>query len=413
MRRLGSLLLAAALTLGLAPAAAAVEDGVDIDVSVPTGTSAGFGDIENAELRWGLNRESSGGAFAGGCNFLSAGVAGNSGGARVWSESDGLYAAEAGAVSIEKATAAGGWTRASFATRCTDPSGAPVTASSLASSTQSQVVVDGGRGSVSADGLTLRWSGAFTVAFYGGMTYWSASDPVLSLDAAGNGQLTATASGYGTSMEDTSLWRPLPATEIVLAEVRGAPLGDGGFSVVPEYLGVASQTGGQAPRTAENAAYWGSFPASFLQFQVQTGQAGYWLTTGGTRDAAKPATALLVNFDASAPAVVAAPESAAGGGAGPMNEVAQRPTGAGAVAGAGAGAGAAAAPAAQAAAGLVAETSTVVRDGGGLVPEAVASSGLLPLLIGALALAVLIAVLAVLHLSGRRVLPWRRPAPPE
>ncbi|MDY0912841.1 hypothetical protein [Rathayibacter festucae] len=407
-----AVLLAAVLTLGAAAP-------VDIDVTVPAGATGGsFGAVDDAELRWGLNRETSGGAFAGGCNFLSAGTAGDSGSARVWAESDGLYAAEAGAVSIEKATATGGWTRASFATRCLDPSGAPVSAAAIGSSTQSQVVIGGGVGEVSTEGLSLRWSGSFTVAYYGGMTYWSAADPVLELDAAGNGQLTATVAGYGTTMADTSIWRPLPPTTVVLAEVRGAPLGDGGFSVVPEYLGVASQTGGQTPRTAENAAYWGSFPASFLQFQVQTGQAGYWLTSGGTRDAAKPATALLVNVDASAPAVVAAPEPVDGAAA-PRNDAEQRPAGGAAAAGgsaaggtvAGSGPSTATAPPAA----PVGDTATVVRDGGGLIPEAVAGSGLLPLLIGALALAVLVAVLAALHLAGKRVLPWprRKPLPLE
>ncbi|PPG69387.1 hypothetical protein [Rathayibacter sp. AY1F4] len=412
-RRLAGLAAAAVLALGLAPAAAATPTtpggGTEIGVTVPEGVTTGAdGRIADAELRWGLNRETSGGAFAGGCNFLSAGTAGDTGGSRVWAEADGLYSSREGAVSIEKATADGGWTGASFATRCTDPSGAAVRAASPASSTQTQVVIGGGAGEASAAGLTLRWSGSFTVAFYGGMTYWSASDPVLELDAAGNGRLTATASGYGASRDDASVWRPVPAASVVLAEVRGAPLGAGGFSVIPEYRGVASQIGGQVPRTAENEAHWGSFPPSFLRFQEQTGQVGYWLTSGGVRDPAKPATPLLVNYDASAPVVVAVPETgAAPTGSAPTGPA---PTGGTAAAGA-AGPTAATAPpsaAGAAEAGLVGEATTVVRDGGGLVPEAVAGSPVLPLLIGALALAVLIAVLAVLHLTG--CLPWRRGA---
>ncbi|PPG64460.1 hypothetical protein C5C27_02785, partial [Rathayibacter sp. AY2B7] len=108
-RRLAGLAAAAVLALGLAPAAAATPTtpggGTEIGVTVPEGVTTGAdGRIADAELRWGLNRETSGGAFAGGCNFLSAGTAGDTGGSRVWAEADGLYSSREGAVSIEKAT---------------------------------------------------------------------------------------------------------------------------------------------------------------------------------------------------------------------------------------------------------------------------------------------------------------------
>ncbi|NQX30066.1 hypothetical protein HQQ81_22200 [Microbacteriaceae bacterium VKM Ac-2854] len=405
-----AVLLAASVVISVTviggPIAAA--EGVGIDVAVPEAATGSPGAIVNAQLRWGLNRESSGGAFAGGCNFLSAGAAGDSGSARVWTESDGLYAANSGSVSIEKATAAGGWTAASFATKCLDPSGAAVTASSLTSSTQTQVVIDGGRGSASASGLSLSWTGSFTVAFYGGMTYWTVTDPQLTLDAAGNGSLTATASGYGASMHDTTKWDVLTPRSIVLAELRGVPLDSTGFAVLPEYLGVASQLGGQAARTSDNAAYWGSFPASFLQFQTLTGQVGYWLTSGGQRDPAKPATTLFVNYDANAPAVTAPVDAGAPSAAQtPENSAAERP------AGTAASAAAAAAAAAPAAAGLTGDTTTVVRDdGSALVPELSAVDSTLLLVIGGIVLSLLVSILAVRAMMGLPLLPWRRPAHP-
>lgn len=273
--------------------------------------------VTHAQLRWGLNTEAGSGAFFGGCNFLSAGTAGDSGGARVWGAGDGLYRSNEGAVRIEKPNAAGEWGRASFETRCLDAQGRAVTTSSTSSTTGSQVVIDGGTGSVRADGgLDVRWTGSFTVAFYGGMTYWSVSDPVLTLDAGGSGRLVGTASGYGTSMEDMSRWEPIAAQSIVLAEIRGADLSGGaGFVVVPEYLGVSVTGGDQIERRTENADHWGSFPQSFVDFQSLTGQRAYWLTSGGVRDRAKPATELYVSYDAAAPIAVPPPAGASGGGA--------------------------------------------------------------------------------------------------
>ncbi|RFA15384.1 hypothetical protein B7R21_05045 [Subtercola boreus] len=394
----------------LGPAGAArADDDVPITVTVPTGApEQGDGSITNAELRWGLSREASSGAYAGGCNFLSAGIAGDAGSSRVWTEADGLYSAQSGEVTIEKATASGGWQTADFSNKCVSPDGSAVTVSSLTSSTQSQVVIDGGTGSVSAaGGLQLAWRGSFTVAFYGGMTYWSATDPTLALDASGTGRLTATLSGYGASRDDPGTWLPVGAQTVVLAEFRNVSLANaGGFGSIPEYLGVANPSGGQAPQSAENAAFWGAFPPEFLSFQELTGQSGYWQTTGGARDAAKPATLLLVNYDADAPALVPTVDGAAPGGAAPTNTLNTRPPAAAAPA-----AGTAAGASGAAAAGAAVLPIIAMRDSGGLVPE-VTAEGASPLLLPLLgtALALLVSVLAALHLSGRLPLPRRRAA---
>jgi hypothetical protein len=403
LRRLSAVALVGGFLIVGSPAMA---DPVDITVTVPERADGTFGTVANAQFRWGMNNEASSGAFAGGCNFLSAGEAGNTGGVRVWTASDGFYSANSGNVTVQKPTAAGGWTEASFATKCLDSSGAAVTASSTTSTTQSQVVIEGGTGTVTAEGLSIAWDGSFTVAFYGGMTYWTASDPVLRIDASGNGQVTATASGYGTSMDDMTQWVDLADRTIVLAELRSVPLDGGGFSVVPEYLGVASQTGGQSPKTADNSAYWGAFPASFMDFQVLTGQAGYWQTSGGQRDTAKPATALTVNFDANAPAIVPVAEALPASDGSPDNSSAVRPSTATAT---GAGAAGVSTPP-GAAGGATADTVTVVRDdGSSFLPEALTQgAGRQFLLVGGFTLAALISVLAALQLSGHLVLPWSR-----
>lgn len=397
----GVLLVLACLTPGGAFAADPDEPG-EIRVTVPADGPSGGEAIDDAQFRWGLNAESGAGAYAGGCNFLSAGRAGDTGrGGVVWTEGHGLYRAVAGDVRIEKPNSTGEYDVATWANRCLDPSGSAVSAASVSSTSGNQVVIDGGAGVRAADGgVEIRWRGSFTVVFYGGMTYWSASDPVLTLDARGNGRVTATASGFGASMEDLSRWEALPERQIVLAEVRGATTGSaGGFATEPLYVGVGVPGAGQVARDAANAEYWGSFPASFVEYQKLTGQAGYWLTTGGLRDRAKPASTLHISYDAERPIAVTPPSGASGGvDPEPRNTIRTRPV-------------AAAAPASALAPGVpvypLADTATLLPQGDALIPGAAAFGAdpvVLPLLGTAAALS--LAILAVLNLM--RALPWQR-----
>ena len=304
--------VAAGPALAAGPAVAAGPGDIVVTVPGPAGPAGGDGAITDAQLRWGLNAESGGGAFAGGCNFLSAGVAGDAGGARVWREADGLYRAQDGRVRIQKPTASGTWTAASWATKCQDPNGSPVSVASTSSVSGNQVVIDGGTGTRRAGAVEIAWSGSFTVVFYGGMTYWSVTDPRLALDAAGNGRLIGTASGYGTSMDDMTKWSPIAPQTVVLAEIRGGDVAAaGGFTVTPQYLGVTTSGAGQTARSAANQAHWGSFPQSFVDFHRLTGQQGYWVTTGGVRDAAKPASPLTVSYSSAAPITPAPPAASA------------------------------------------------------------------------------------------------------
>jgi len=253
------------------------------------------GTISNASLTWGLSNEAGGGAFFGGCNFLSAGTAGDSGSSRLWTEADGFYKASEGNVSVTKPNSAGAYVPTSWSTKCQTPAGTAVTASSTSSITGNVVTIGNGAGTVAADGSReINWTGSFTVAFYGGLTYWSASNPTLTVDAAGNGQLTATASGYGTSMEDMTQWVPISGQEIVLADFDASTASDTGLTVTPDYLGVTVDSASTPQSTT--GATWGSFPQSFVDFQQLTGQSSYWYSSGGSRDAAKPAAALKVAY---------------------------------------------------------------------------------------------------------------------
>ncbi|MDX3855919.1 hypothetical protein PV679_35830, partial [Streptomyces sp. AK02-01A] len=70
--------------------------------------------------------------------------------------------------------------------------------------------------------------------------------------------------------------------------------------MTPDYLdvpvGVPAGSAGQPVKSSANGSYWGAFPQSFVDFQQLTGQASYWFTSGGARDAAKPATPLTLTY---------------------------------------------------------------------------------------------------------------------
>ncbi|MCS5716102.1 hypothetical protein NVV95_16270 [Herbiconiux sp. CPCC 205716] len=291
-------------------AAAALAAGLALTATTAASAAPSAGTITDASFTWGLSNEAGGGAYFGGCNFLSAGTAGDTGSSRLWTEADGFYSAESGDVSIVKPDASGALVPASWATKCQTPAGTAVSPGSTASLTKNAVVFGGGSGTAAADGsIEISWTGSFTVAFYGGLTYWTATDPVLTLDPSGDGVLTATASGYGTSMEDQSQWVPVAARQIVLADIAGASADDEGFSVTPAYLGVPVTTSGTPQATS--GASWGSFPQSFVDFQTATGQASYWYSSGGSRDAAKPASPLAVSYSLEGAVVIPPEEPAA------------------------------------------------------------------------------------------------------
>jgi hypothetical protein len=320
-----TVLAALALAVVWAPLPALADGPDDIVVTIPESDGnvtpqPGTATLSNAQLRWGLNAESGGGGFAPGtCNFLSAGLAGDSGGPAVWADGQTaggvpLYRTQDGSVRVEKPTASGAWTAVSTANRCTDTAGNRVT-TGPGSTSGNQVVIDGGTGSIRGGALEIRWTGSFTVVYYSGMTYWSVTDPVLTLDASGNGLLTASASGYGADMNDSTKWEKLDPREVVLAEIRGAATGAaGGFSVTPQYLGVPVDTRGGTPQVSSGSS-WGAFPQSFVDFQQYTGQHSYWYSSGGAADAKKPASPVYVSYDAAAPVAVAPPSTIGTGGA--------------------------------------------------------------------------------------------------
>jgi hypothetical protein len=422
-------LTGAVLVGGASPALATAGDGgvdIPLTVTVPERDASAGGPftVSDASLRWALNAEAGSGAFYGGCNFLMAGRPGADGdthGGKVWADAT-YYHASAGAVHVEKLDASGTYRPVTFADRCRSAGGQTVTTGN-GLSTGTQAVLDAGKGRVDpvAGTATIRWTGTFTAVFYGGLTYWWASDPVLTVAADGTGTVTATLGGYGTSMEDTSRWVALPSTTVVLARLSGVSLAAArGFRTVPTYVGtsvsVPDGVTPQAPRTADNATYWGSFPQGFVDFQVATGQSSYWYSSGGQRDAYKVAAPVYVSYDADAPVTVD-PGDHPGGtttGGGPTNTVTERPPG-GSAGPAGTGGPEGAAPVAP----VPGASAAAVQPGSALAPTVGAPRSLVPTLetpagrrdaVGYATAGLLLLAAAAVHgfRKGWLVLPLRR-----
>ncbi|WP_167854430.1 HtaA domain-containing protein [Brevibacterium sp. S111] len=293
------------------------DDGSGDKGSGDSGKNAGSAD-GSATLYWSINQEANGGAFYGGCNFLVAGKSKDTGSAKVWPSGGGdYYRSKSGNVRIEKPEGST-FKEASWDDRCLDSTGEAVSTSRKGSWTQSRVAIKNGEVSEADDGVTVQWKGSFTVAFYGGMTYWSATDPKLEVDGNGKGRLTADLSGYGADMFDSSKWVALKPESITMANFKNididALLDDGHITATPDYLGVKYDSKGkqgssgnavggsdenasaQAKKTGENSDYWGAFPQDFVDFQHKTGQYSYWFTSGGVRDPYKRAEPMTISL---------------------------------------------------------------------------------------------------------------------
>lgn len=253
-------------------------------------------EIDGATFAWSISTEAGGGAYFGGCNFLSAGAAGNSGSSRLWTEADGFYAVEDGNVHVEKPNADGDYIAPSWSTKCQDRNGNNVNTGATSTS-ETRFVFSEGVGTVDLDAGTanVSWEGSATIVFYGGLTYWTISDPELVVED-GVGQITGTATGYGADMNDPGLWVPLDPAEIVIADLSAVTLTEDGFTATPDYLGVEVEVGGGGMPQQRTGANWGAFPQSWVDYNIQTGQSSYWYSSGGAADPKKPTTPLTIGW---------------------------------------------------------------------------------------------------------------------
>ncbi|NIH72051.1 HtaA domain-containing protein [Auritidibacter ignavus] len=269
--------------------------------------------VSDVQFSWAVNEEAGGGAFFGGANWLVAGEVGNvhgdqNRGATVWDEKkDAKYFTNRdGNVTITRPDAQGNQVPATWAARNFEsitadgePAGNRLK-TAPGSSSWNQANIAAGSGTVDPEGenAEISWDGSFTTVFYGGMTYWSINDPKLTV-TNGKGELTATLTGYGADMYDLSKWVKLdPMHNATVATFSDVDVTETGIEIKPDYLGVAVEVEANGPSNPQKreGKHWGSFPQDTVDFNVGTGQAGYWYSTGGQVDPKKPAAPISVSY---------------------------------------------------------------------------------------------------------------------
>lgn len=237
-------------------------------------------DLQGVVLEWSGNDELQKAPPFGGSNYFSAGVSAGD---------EATYGAAAGDVRILHVDGAGAATPASWATR----------AAQVAGGVTQLVRLDGGRARIEPDGsATVRWRGSFSVNFYGGLVPFTFTDPLLTVDASGNGRLVADMSGYASSQANPNERSPLaPVAGVTVATFSGLALDPAGrLTVAPDYAGVEVALPGSVPPQSRDGEGWGAWPQAFVDFHVATGLASYWYTSGGVADRAKAPRPFVVDF---------------------------------------------------------------------------------------------------------------------
>jgi hypothetical protein len=270
----------------------------------PSDVPDGAFEVDDAVLRWGINNESNNRAFAPGTyNFFSAGKIPDPGkGGQLVARAG--WRQRSGDVAIEKySTAAGAYVPATWDGLRTGSDNQAITSPTSGRFSNHQVVLSGGSGEVDPDAGEARiaWTGSFTVVYYSGYSFYYVTDPVLTVrdDVA---VLTARLSGFASSMDDMTQWEPVAPRKVTLANLGNVELGgELGFTATPKYLGVKASVPDTVAAQVRSGDSWGSFPQSFIDFQLIAGAASYWYSSGGSTDAFKPTLPLTVSYRAGSP----------------------------------------------------------------------------------------------------------------
>ena len=269
-----------------------------------TTTPSSIKTLTNASFEWTVSKQTNNASQAPGqVNYWSAGI------------SDGTaatYTATNGNATVLKKNAAGTYvpigseTAVSFANKNRDGAGNVVTSSNAFFLGQ-KVRYTGGTGTVNtATGAsTIQWTGTFTINFYGTYVPFWIKNPKLVVNGSGVGTLTASIAGFASSQDDPTIRIQLPERTVTLAEFTGLSAANtSGFTSTPAFLNVAAQlpsaqaaAAPQIAKTSANAGYWGAWPKSFVDFQIETGLGAYWYTSGSSSDVNKPVDPLTVAYN--------------------------------------------------------------------------------------------------------------------
>lgn len=249
-------------------------------------------DLENVSFEWTGNAEMQKNSPAGTPNYFSAGAS---------QGTEATYRSVAGNAAVYQRSPSGGESLATWSTRGAHVSGGG----------RRQIVrLYGGDARVEPDGAaTVRWNGSFSVNFYGGLVPFTFTDPELTVDADGSGALKAEMSGCASNIDNPSVCTPFASVpDVTVADFSGVEIDPSGeVEVKPEYAGVEVDEVDPTKPQVRTGSGWGSWPASFVSFHVQTGLAAYWYSSGGD-DTAKPPFPFAVDFQGDAPPSAPPPE---------------------------------------------------------------------------------------------------------
>lgn len=266
------------------------------DPGIPDTTRA----VQNATFEWTISREADKGAYNGQVNYWSAGQS---------DSTQATYVPTDGNVTVLKRNSAGGFVpigadaSVSWANKHKDGSGNVVTAFNAFHLGQKVRYANGtGTVNTATGAATIRWAGTFSVNFYGQLVPFWITDPTLTVDAGGAARITATMGGFASSQENPEVRVPLtPRSGVVIAEFANVYAGGSattGWTSPTRFLGTTVTTTGapQVAKSTANAAHWGAWPQSFVDFQSATGLGDYWYSSGGAADARKPQDPVTVSY---------------------------------------------------------------------------------------------------------------------
>lgn len=245
-------------------------------VAIPPGGAA----VSKATLEWSGSAELQKAPPFGGSNYFSAGAS--------HGDQASFKGHEGNAFAFQVA-AGGAETVSNWATR----------ASHVGNGGSQLIRLYGGTGTVAENGsATVAWHGSFSVNFYGGLAPFTLTDPVLTVDEGGAGELSADLLGCASSMANPSVCTPLPAAQdVTVATFSGVEVDPAGeLTVSPDYAGVEVEVPSGTPAQDRVAPGWGAWPQEFVDYHVLTGLAPYWYSSGGIADPDKPPAAFTVDF---------------------------------------------------------------------------------------------------------------------
>lgn len=278
---------------------------------VPPAQAAPAG-VGAATLEWSFNntiQNTWSGAVADGgpdvaCHFLSAGVS---------EGAEDTYSSQAGNVTILKRTGADGEgnpvvEQPTFANRCLRPGGGLI---------DQKVVWSGGAGTVDpvTGETSISFTGTLSINFNNHRSPVHITNPVLTVDADGNGALTATVGGYRGAQGSPERTLLEPVANVVIADLSGVEsANEEGFTVTPEFFGVTATVVNnwptepattitvptQAVIDGKGENNWGSWPETFTDFIYRTGLNSYFHSSNANptnaADANKAPLPLTVDY---------------------------------------------------------------------------------------------------------------------